>query len=91
MQSEVLEALSAQRAAIRSPADDNNEGDAGGAADFRFASLQGELTVAGVYVRVFNSQPNFVLSDAQAFCKVSCISTARQGLHHLSPTCPECS
>lgn len=30
---------------------------------------QGELAVAGVYVRVFNEQPNFTLADPAAFCK----------------------
>ena len=27
--------------------------------------------MAGVYVRVFNQQPNFPLADPAAFCKVS--------------------
>ena len=34
---------------------------------------QGELAVAGVYVRVFNQQPNFPLADPAAFCKVTLV------------------
>ena len=32
--------------------------------------LQGELAVAGIYVRVYNQQPNFPVADPPAFCKV---------------------
>ena len=31
--------------------------------------MQGELVVAGVFVRVYNEQPTFPVSDAPAFCK----------------------
>lgn len=69
MRSEVVEALAAQRAAPT--AADGGGGTADDdVAGFRFAALQGELAVAGVYVRVFNTQPNFGLADPQAFCKV---------------------
>ncbi|GAB4814092.1 hypothetical protein N2152v2_001138 [Parachlorella kessleri] len=37
--------------------------------DFAYSSLKGELVVAGVFVRVYNEQPSFALSDAAAFCK----------------------
>ncbi len=71
MRAEVVEALSAQRAAM-APADGGPGGasSADAAAGFRFASLEGELAVAGVYVRVFNAQPNFALASPQDFCKV---------------------
>ena len=39
------------------------------AAGFRFAALGQELVVAGVFVRVFNEQPNFPVADPAAFCK----------------------
>lgn len=66
MREEVLEALAVQRAGQVPPA----SAAAGAAAGFRFATLDGELAVAGVYVRVFNEQPNFPLADPAAFCKV---------------------
>ena len=71
MRAEVVDALAAQRAAA-APADGGPAGaaTAGAAAGFRFAALEGELAVAGVYVRVFNSQPNFALANPQDFCKV---------------------
>ena len=31
--------------------------------------MQGELVVAGVFVRVYNEQPTFMVSDPPAFCK----------------------
>ena len=37
--------------------------------DFAYSSLKGELVVAGVFVRVYNEQPSFALSDPAAFCK----------------------
>lgn len=39
------------------------------AAKYSYASLRGELIVAGVYVRVYIEQPNFSLKDSVAFCK----------------------
>ncbi|KAK9915634.1 hypothetical protein WJX75_001835 [Coccomyxa subellipsoidea] len=36
---------------------------------FRFEALQGELVVANVFVRVYNEQPTFPVSDAASFCK----------------------
>ena len=52
------------------------------AALIRASSSQGELAVAGVYVRVFNQQPNFPLADPAAFCKVSVVllSACKPGL-----------
>ncbi len=31
--------------------------------------MQGELVVAGVFVRVYNEQPTFAISDPPSFCK----------------------
>lgn len=31
--------------------------------------MQGELVVAGVFVRVYNEQPTFLVSDPPSFCK----------------------
>lgn len=39
------------------------------ATGFKFAALRQELVVAGVFVRVFNEQPNFPIADPAAFCK----------------------
>jgi DnaJ family protein C protein 13 len=39
------------------------------AAQYSYASLRGELIVAGVYVRVYIEQPSFALKDSVAFCK----------------------
>ncbi|KAL0040215.1 hypothetical protein WJX77_000548 [Trebouxia sp. C0004] len=39
------------------------------ASGFRFAALGEELVVAGVFVRVYNEQPNFPVADPAAFCK----------------------
>lgn len=39
------------------------------ATGFKFAALGQELVVAGVFVRVFNEQPNFPVADPAAFCK----------------------
>ena len=39
------------------------------ATSFRFAALGQELVVAGVFVRVYNEQPNFPVTDPAAFCK----------------------
>ncbi len=39
------------------------------AAKYSYASLRGELVVAGVYVRVYIEQPRFALRDPVAFCK----------------------
>ncbi len=36
---------------------------------FKFAALGKELVVAGVFVRVYNEQPNFPVADPAAFCK----------------------
>lgn len=50
-----------------------SEATAGGssttASGFRFAALGKELVVAGVFVRVYNEQPNFPVADPAAFCK----------------------
>jgi hypothetical protein len=59
MREELLEALAEQRA---SP-------DIATAADFSFKALEGELTVAGVFVRIFVEQPTFAVADPAAFCK----------------------
>ena len=59
MREELLEALTDQRA---SP-------DIAAAADFSFKALDGELTVAGVFVRIFVEQPTFAVADPAAFCK----------------------
>ena len=42
--------------------------------------LQGELVVANVFVRVYNEQPTFPVSDAASFCKglVSYLHTQAQ-------------
>ena len=74
MREELLAALAEQRAAP----------DIDAAAGFSFAALEGELTVAGVFVRVFVEQPAFAVADPAAFCKartshpelVSMLSTA---------------
>ena len=39
------------------------------AVGFKFAALGQELVVAGVFVRVYNEQPNFPVADPAAFCK----------------------
>ena len=39
------------------------------ATGFKFAALGQELVVAGVFVRVYNEQPNFPVADPAAFCK----------------------
>ena len=39
------------------------------AAGFKFAALGQELVVAGVFVRVYNEQPNSPVADPAAFCK----------------------
>lgn len=39
------------------------------AVDFKFKALEGELQISGVYVRVYNEQPAFRLSDPVEFCK----------------------
>lgn len=39
------------------------------ATGFNFAALGQELVVAGVFVRVYNEQPNFPVADPAAFCK----------------------
>ena len=39
------------------------------ATSFKFAALRQELVVAGVFVRVYNEQPNFPVADSAAFCK----------------------
>ncbi len=57
----------------RSPTEPGSAATAGGASTtatgFRFAALGKELAVAGVFVRVFNEQPNFPVADPAAFCK----------------------
>ena len=45
------------------------DGSATTTSGFRFAALGQELVVAGVFVRVYNEQPNFPVSDPAAFCK----------------------
>ena len=60
MREELLTLLEEQRSAP----------DAAKAAGFRFEALQGELVVAGVFVRIFNEQPDFAVQDPAAFCKV---------------------
>ncbi|KAK9807966.1 hypothetical protein WJX73_008492 [Symbiochloris irregularis] len=37
--------------------------------NFTYTAIQGELVVAGVFVRIFNEQPAYALSDAAAFAK----------------------
>lgn len=64
MRDELLAALADQRA---SP-------DIAVAAGFTFVALEGELTVAGVFVRIFVEQPAFAVADPAAFCKA-------RGLH----------
>ena len=39
------------------------------ATGFRFAALGKELVVAGVFVGVYNQQPNFAVADPAAFCR----------------------
>ena len=39
------------------------------ATGFKFAALGQELVVAGVFMRVYNKQPNFPVADPAAFCK----------------------
>ena len=39
------------------------------ASKYSYASLRGELVVAGVYVRVYIEQPSFPLKDSVSFCK----------------------
>lgn len=39
------------------------------ATGFKFAALGHELVVAGVFVRVYNEQPNFPVADPAGFCK----------------------
>ena len=67
MREELLAQLEEQRA---SP-------DIAAATSFSFAALEGELTVAGVFVRVFVEQPGFAVADPAAFCK------ARSDCPHL--------
>ena len=57
-----------------SPAEPGSAATAGSAgtttaSGFRFAALGKELVVAGVFVRVYNEQPNFPVADPAAFCK----------------------
>ena len=76
------------------------DGSATTASGFRFAALGQELVVAGVFVRVYNEQPNFPVSDPAAFCKglvtflharmkpeVSLSNAACLSLHCLSLHC----
>ncbi|KAK9822709.1 hypothetical protein WJX81_005943 [Elliptochloris bilobata] len=60
MREEVLAKLEAARV---------DPGAAPPAAAFRFKALEGELVVAGVFVRVFNEQPAAALADPAAFCR----------------------
>ena len=62
MREELLAQLEEQRA---SP-------DIAAATGFSFAALEGELTVAGVFVRVFVEQPGFAIADPAAYCKARC-------------------
>lgn len=39
------------------------------AVDFQFKALEGELQISAVYVRVYNEQPLFRLTDPVEFCK----------------------
>eukprot|EP00210_Caulerpa_lentillifera_P007523 g7188.t1 len=39
------------------------------AVDFEFKALDGELQISGVYVRIYNKQPLFRLTDPVEFCK----------------------
>ena len=64
MREETLEALSAARMA---PAD-MAQGPAS-LAQFRHVALAEELVVAGVFVRLYNEQPDCPLADAPALCK----------------------
>jgi hypothetical protein len=66
MREELLELLEAQRAA---PAADGTPPSVDG---FRYGALDGELVVAGVFVRLYNEQPAFAIADPSAFCKVCC-------------------
>ena len=70
MREELLAQLEEQRACP----------DIAAATGFSFAALEGELTVAGVFVRVFVEQPGFAVADPAAFCKArlpSCIKRDR--------------
>jgi DnaJ family protein C protein 13 len=80
MRQELLELLEQQRtAAVSAAAAPPADGEGGGAAapaaaaaaaeGFTYRCLQGELVLAGVFVRVFTEQPDFQLSDPAAFCK----------------------
>ena len=64
MREETLQALSAARMA---PAD-ITQGPAS-LAQFRHVALAEELVVAGVFVRLYNEQPDCPLADAPALCK----------------------
>lgn len=72
MRQELLELLEQQRAAAASAAGAATVGEGGGAAlappaiaaaeGFTYRCLQGELVLAGVFVRVYTEQPDFQLS-----------------------------
>lgn len=72
MRQELLELLEQQRAAAASAAGAATAGEGGGAAlappavaaaeGFTYRCLQGELVLAGVFVRVYTEQPDFQLS-----------------------------
>jgi len=59
MREELLNAAEAQRTAPNLTA----------ATQHAYKALQGELVVSGVFVRVYNEQPSFLLSNPGGFCK----------------------
>ena len=85
-----------------SAAEPSTDATAGGtptAAGFKFVSLGQELVVAGVFVRVYNEQPNFPVADPAAFCKglVTYIHnhmkpevTPKPYIHPMSPCLVSC-
>lgn len=62
MREELLELMASQRAAPSAPQPTTPRA-------FSYTSLRGELVVAGVFIRVYNQQPAFPLSDPAALCK----------------------
>lgn len=75
MRKEVMELMDRQRS---NP--DINE-----ATNFKFKELEGELQISGVYVRIYNQQPSFALTDPVEFCKglIKFIHSIASSNHHL--------
>lgn len=59
MREELLEAAESQKICP----------DVRAASQHTFKAIQGELVIAGVFVRVYNEQPSFSLADPNSFCK----------------------